>query len=263
MARKKRNIPEAPQNDAPVYDDFIYDGLDSIRRDLPDAEPSSDNADDAGIGQSDTPEQALSKLQAEMNPPEDDDEEGEEIVPGVRKRKKKFKPNVEEKRARKSDHSRLRSVVLALISLLVLAFLGLMLLARIMPDVSLLQAPEGALSRILTPVQTVFSGITESVAGYMRTLKLRANIEAEYNRLRAENEQLVYAAMRADELEYQLSQFENIYDEMSANENMNPIACTVIGRDDGNYFATFTINRGRRDGIKEFMAVTISGAIPR
>ena len=261
MARKKRNIPEAPQNDAPVYDDFIYDGLDSIRRDLPDAEPSSDNADDAGIGQSDTPEQALSKLQAEMNPPEDDDEEGEEIVPGVRKRKKKFKPNVEEKRARKSDHSRLRSVVLALISLLVLAFLGLMLLARIMPDVSLLQAPEGALSRILTPVQTVFSGITESVAGYMRTLKLRANIEAEYNRLRAENEQLVYAAMRADELEYQLSQFENIYDEMSANENMNPIACTVIGRDDGNYFATFTINRGRRDGIKEFMAVTISGAL--
>ena len=48
---------------------------------------------------------------------------------------------------------------------------------------------------------------------------------------------------------------------MSANEKMNPIACTVIGKGDGNYFSTFTINRGTRDGIEDYMAVTISGAL--
>ena len=257
MARKRHDDRQTHQEDlTPVYDDLIYDGLDSIRRDLPrdKADTGAENND------SDTPERALSKLEAEMNPDGDEDEE-EDASPRRRRKKKKEHPPVEEKRERKQVPARLRRVVLVLITLVILGMLAIMLLARIMPDVSMLQAPEGAVSRAITPVQTVFSNITESIAGYLRTLKLRANLETEYNKLRAENEQLVYQAMRADELEHQLAQFENIQDEMSANENMNPIACTVIGRDDGNYFSTFTINRGRRDGIQEFMAVTISGAL--
>ena len=255
MARRKHDDRQTPQEDlTPVYDDLIYDGLDSIRRDLPRDKAEAEAED----GDSDTPERALSKLAAEMNPDGDEDEE-DDAAP--RRRKKKERPPVEEKRERKQVPARLRKVVLVLITLVILLTLVLMLLARIMPDVTWLQAPEGAVSQAVTPVQSVFSNITESITGYLRKLKLRANLETEYNKLRAENEQLVYQAMRADELEHQLAQFENIQDEMSANENMNPIACTVIGRDDGNYFSTFTINRGRRDGIQEFMAVTISGAL--
>ena len=253
MARKRHDDRKAPQEElTPVYDDLIYDGLDSIRRDLPREEAAGEEGD------SDTPERALSKLEAEVNPDGDDQEDD---ASPRRKHKKKEHPPVEEKRERKQVPARLRQVVLVLITLAILGTLVMMLLARIMPEVSLLQAPEEAVSRAVTPVQSVFSNITESVAGYLRKLKLRANLEEEYNKLRAENEQLVYQAMRADELEHQLAQFENIQDEMSANENMNPIACTVIGRDDGNYFSTFTINRGKRDGIAEFMAVTISGAL--
>ena len=255
MARRKHDDRQTPQEDlTPVYDDLIYDGLDSIRRDLPRDKAEAEAED----GDSDTPERALSKLAAEMNPDGDEDEE-DDAAP--RRRKKKERPPVEEKRERKQVPARLRKVVLVLITLVILLTLVLMLLARIMPDVTWLQAPEGAVSQAVTPVQSVFSNITESITGYLRKLKLRANLETEYNKLSAENEQLVYQAMRADELEHQLAQFENIQDEMSANENMNPIACTVIGRDDGNYFSTFTINRGRRDGIQEFMAVTISGAL--
>lgn len=256
MARKRyedrQNQPK--EEEMPVYDDLIYDGLDSIRRDLP-AEEDEREED----GDSDTPDRALRKLREETNP--DDEDEGDEDSVPRRKRKKLRTPPPEEKRERKQAPSKLRLFILGLITLIILAMLALMLLARIMPDVSILQAPEGFVSRLITPVQTVFADVTESVAGYLRTLKLRSNIESEYNKLRAENEQLVYQAMRAEELEYQLAQYENIHDEMSANENMNPIACTVIGRDDGNYFATFTINRGKRDGIEQFMAVTISGAL--
>lgn len=258
MARKKQHDPELNRGDMPVYDDFIYDGLDSIRRDLPSSKLEDLSPDAAEDDQSDTPEAALSKLQAAMNPG-DDDEDDDSALP--RRRKKKHQPRAEEKRERKQAPPRLRILMLALITVVIVGMLALMLLARIMPGVSLLTVPEDTVSKTLTPVQTVFANITESVASYLRTLKLRANIETEYNNLRAQNEQLVYQAMRAEELEYQLSQYENIYDEMSANENMNPIACTVIGRDDGNYFSTFTINRGSRDGIKEFMAVTISGAL--
>lgn len=109
--------------------------------------------------------------------------------------------------------------------------------------------------------QSLFSSFTESIGSYFRTLKLRANIETEYNNLRAENERLVYEAMLAEELQQKLSTYENMFDEISANESMNPITATVIGRADGNYFSTFTINRGTRDGVEDYMAVTISGAL--
>ena len=40
----------------------------------------------------------------------------------------------------------------------------------------------------------------------------------------------------------QLSVYENLYDEISVNESMNPLVATVIGRESGNYFSVFTIN---------------------
>ena len=158
-------------------------------------------------------------------------------------------------------HPALRILALTVITVLLLATVGLYILARIYPEVSALEAPENAISEVMTPVQSFFSGITESVAGYFRSLKLRANIEAEYNALRAENEQLVYKAMLADELQQTLSQYEDLSDEIAANAAMKPIISTIIGRSDTNYFSTFTINKGLADGVEDYMAVTISGAL--
>ena len=42
---------------------------------------------------------------------------------------------------------------------------------------------------------------------------------------------------------------------------MKPIICRIFGRSDNNYFSTFTINKGLKDGVDEYMAVTISGAL--
>ena len=42
---------------------------------------------------------------------------------------------------------------------------------------------------------------------------------------------------------------------------MNPLVATVIGRDAGNYFSVFTINKGSKDGVGELMAVTMDGAL--
>jgi rod shape-determining protein MreC len=110
-------------------------------------------------------------------------------------------------------------------------------------------------------VQSFFSGLAETFTGYFRSMKLRANLESEYNALRAENEQLVYKAMLADELQNTLSQYEDLSDEIAANANMKPIVCTVIGKSDSNYFSTLTINKGTDDGVEDYMAVTISGAL--
>lgn len=199
------------------------------------------------------------------------EDDGERNV--VRRRVKKPKrAGVRATKVRKKKREMpgwMRRAVIVLITVVLLLVLALMILSRVIANdentsdaiKSAVSAPEGVIARIVTPVQSLFSSFTESIAGYFRTLKLRANIETEYNNLRAENERLVYEAMLAQELQQKLSTYENMFDEISANESMNPITATVIGRADGNYFSTFTINRGTRDGVEDYMAVTISGAL--
>ena len=158
-------------------------------------------------------------------------------------------------------HPVIRGAILGAITLVLMIFVGAYIFHRILPDTPLLGAPENAISEVVSPVQTFFSGLTESLFGYFRSMKLRANLESAYEELLAENEQLVYKAMLADELQQTLSQYEDLSDEIAANAAMRPIVSTVVGRSDSNYFSTLTINKGLADGVQDYMAVTISGAL--
>ena len=72
--------------------------------------------------------------------------------------------------------------------------------ANYVPDLSALGVPRSVITYVVEPVQSAFSGITGSVSDYLRRLKLRSTLEEAYEELRAENEQLTYQAMLADEL---------------------------------------------------------------
>ncbi len=249
-------------------------------------------ADDAEDSESDTPEEALAKLsrsqqsrtsKAKKKPApsaaddeedavsDDDAESGddridrEEDIKSAEKasrfaRKQKRERTVRAGAEEKKKFLARRRLGVVIITLLITAVLGCMFFARV-TGFDVLTTPESGISTVITPIQSFFSSITDSVVSYLRTLKLRANLETEYNNLRAENEQLTYQAMLVEELQTQLSQYEDMYDEVSANSNMNPLVCQVIDRSDTNYFATFVINKGSRDGIEDYMAVTMSGAL--
>ncbi len=254
---------------------------DMLTRDVDPAEEEAEEQDDDTASsqdgdddtQSDTPEEAMAKLLGSQQQSSSskkkaaktastaskDEEQGEEKRSAFglkQKREKTVRAGAEEK---KKFLARRRLGILV-VTLLITLVLGSMFFARV-TGYSVLTIPENGVSSFITPIQSFFSSITDSVVSYLRTLKLRANLETEYNNLRAENEQLVYQAMLVDELQTQLSQYEDMYDEVSANSNMNPIVCQVIDRSDTNYFATFVINKGSRDGIEDYMAVTISGAL--
>ena len=260
MARIRRG-QQPPQDPRPVaVDDFIYEETE---------EPSS-------VPQSDTPEEAVRKLRGRhaQQPEQEIDsssgkedsgyDDGSHVVPNKRKVYSSgviLDDNLQPVGKVRKQHPFLRSLILTLVTLFLLMTAGSYILHRIIPGFPVLGAPENIISAIVTPVQTFFSGITENVAGYFRSLKLRGNIEAEYNALRAENERLVYKAMLADELQHTLSQYEDLSAEIKANANMRPVVATVIGRSDANYFSTMTINKGTEDGVEDYMAVTISGAL--
>lgn len=264
MARFKLRPREKSKDSRPtVSDDFIYD------------EP---RAADASIA-SDTPEEALKKLRGGNPPPKDpaSAEPETEETPSA-KSPKSFDAFRKKTRTaspvqldddlqpipshrRGGGHPRLRVFFLVLITFVLLLFVGAYVFHRIIPAAPYLGDPEIMVGEAVSPVQEFFSSLTETVAGLFRSYKLRSNIEAEYNALRAENEQLVYKAMLADELQQTLSQYEDLSDEIAANANMQPIVCTVIGKSDSNYFSTFTINKGSDDGLEDYMAVTISGSL--
>ena len=73
--------------------------------------------------------------------------------------------------------------------------------------------------------------------------------------------ELASVVARNAELEKQLSQFTNMQEEIVTNANMNPLTAQVIAREQGTYFSVFTVNKGSRDGVEPYMAVTISGAL--
>ena len=173
----------------------------------------------------------------------------------------KLKVPKTERRKGSSKGARIaRITFVTVIVVLVIGLVGLHLFGTIFGNKTLLMGDE-VVTNVVTPVQNGFSAVVDWVVDRLYQLKLYSRLELEYNNLRQENEQLVYRAMLADELQYKLSVYENLYEEVSANESMNPLVATVIGREAGNYFSVFTINKGSNDGVKEFMAVTMDGAL--
>ena len=170
-------------------------------------------------------------------------------------------PKTERKRP---QDSRLRRILRrVLIIALVVGLMGLAAthLLALITGYDVLAVPEEGVSAVMTPLQSGFSAVVDWVVDYLYTLKLRSRIELEYNQLKTENEQLVYDAMLAEEMQHKLSVYENLYDEISVNESLNPLVATVIGRESGNYFSVFTINKGSNDGVEDYMAVTMDGAM--
>lgn len=181
------------------------------------------------------------------------------------KQRRKARHNARRHRALVQSHeeSRHPAIKTFLHVLVTLTLVGVMLAIGISNYIEsdLLKVPQDAVAAVMTPVQSAFSGVTEGIAGFFRRLRLLQNIEEEYNKLREEYEQIVYDAYRTRELENQLAQFRDMHDEILENPNMLQKVCRVIGREEGNYFSTFTIDRGSADGVKEYMAVTSGGAL--
>ncbi len=170
-------------------------------------------------------------------------------------------PKTERRKSTDSKGRRiLRRVLLISAAVVLLALAGTHLLGLITGNETL-AVPENGVASVMTPIQSGFSSVVDWVTEYLYKLKLRSRLELEYNNLKQENEQLVYQAMLAEELQHKLSVYENLFDEVSVNESMNPLVATVIGRESGNYFSVFQINKGSRDGVEDFMAVTMDGAL--
>lgn len=142
-----------------------------------------------------------------------------------------------------------------------LVVIVMMVAAQFYPDIALLDAPRRFVARVITPVQTAFSSATDGVAGYLRRLKLRSNLEYEYEQLLTRLEEMTDRTMLYEAMQYQLQQYADLDDEVSGNPQLDGIKANIIGRDTSNYTFTLTINVGSDHGIDRAMAVVYNGAL--
>ncbi len=141
---------------------------------------------------------------------------------------------------------------------IILVLLVMMLITAYSQSSGLLKSPEGLFAKIITPVQNFVSGFGQSISDYLYRVKLRSNIEYEYNQLKAQNDELVLRSILYEELEEENTQLRALLGEYEERASMNPLLARVIASETGNYFSTFTINKGRKDGVDTQMAVITS-----
>ena len=124
-----------------------------------------------------------------------------------------------------------------------------------------LDKPKSFVSRFVAPVQRLFSGFVDTVSAYVRTLKVRGELEYEYGEMLKKMDDLASEAAMAEEYKHQLDQLYDLMDEMKRNTDMNPVSASVIGHDTGNYFSVLTVDVGSDMGVSENMAVVFSGGL--
>ncbi|MCL1795310.1 MAG: rod shape-determining protein MreC [Clostridia bacterium] len=155
----------------------------------------------------------------------------------------------------------IRLVVMIAVLSALFGALSLVLVEKFMPEQeylpqSLVSMPSRAVASMMRPLQGMFSWTTAKVIDYLEHVKLQQTIEIEYNKLKAENEELIFKSLRVEELERQIAEWEDMSAKTSAEiRRLNPVRAEVIAKEAGNWFQKFTIDIGKRHGVKLNMAV--------
>ena len=166
---------------------------------------------------------------------------------------------------KKKDHTeakhRLRNTAFVLIVVVLLGVIGCMIASQFFPEISVLDLPRRVVANVMRPVEEAFSSGTGWFFDYVKRLKLRSNIEYEYEKLYEQYDDMLSQVMRVNELENQLNEYQDLMDEMQTHSQFDGVPARVIASDSTNYFSTFTINVGTKQGIQNYMAVVKSGGL--
>ncbi len=156
----------------------------------------------------------------------------------------KIKRNPKQNKPNPTGTERQRGIakLLGFATVLLLLVIIVVMIASQFFDTPILAAPRRFVARVITPIQNVFSGGTDTVVDYLRVLKRRSNLEAEYKALQAKVDELTDQAMLAGEYQRQLLALSDLGDELAQNPNLNGIKANVIGRDTTNYTYTLTLD---------------------
>ena len=145
-----------------------------------------------------------------------------------------------------------RRVLFSLLVLLVVAAIVFFLVLRNSSEISI---AENGIGSLFSRVQSVFTSAANSVRQFTQRWRDYDRLEAEYEVLSVENQQLSLQLDSAEEAVRENERLQAALDARSRYEALDPIFARVIAREPGQWFETFSINRGKNDGVNAGMSV--------
>ena len=159
-------------------------------------------------------------------------------------------------RSRKKRGSAIRRV---LFSLLVLAAVAVAVSFLVLRSSNGISVFENVVGTVFRPIESAFSSAAGGVKNFFSNWRNYDKLQREYETLEMTNEELSLKLSGVEETEQENARLKVLLDAQDAYEALDPIYAKVIARDPGQWFDTFTINRGTTHGVTEGMSV-VTGA---
>ena len=146
----------------------------------------------------------------------------------------------------------------ALLYILIAVAVGAIIFFLVLRNSSRISVAENGIGSLFSRVQMVFSGATNGVKKFVQRWRDYDALEADYEALSLENQQLSLQLNAAEEAVLENERLKQTLDAKSRYESLDPIYARVIARAPGQWFETFSINRGEANGVAAGMAVVNS-----
>jgi rod shape-determining protein MreC len=102
----------------------------------------------------------------------------------------------------------------------------------------------------LSPLQKAYALVTGKVGGYFTDIGSLREARDENLRLKEQIRNLETQELEMAELKRQNAEFRNLLNFKEQYANFGFLGSTIIGKDPGNWFDVFTIDRGVKDGLR-------------
>lgn len=116
-------------------------------------------------------------------------------------------------------------------------------------------------SEVILPIQKGMNQIGSWFADKSDMLKEMADLQKENERLKAENEALKHENVIASQQVAELERLRELLELDDVYADYPKVAARVIGKETGNWFSIFTIDKGKVDGIDVGMNVISDGGL--
>lgn len=156
---------------------------------------------------------------------------------------------------RDARNSRGQAIRRLLISIVIIAIIASTIFFLVLRSGEQVSIAENAIGSLLTPVQNAVSTMTNGVKNFFTNWRNYDNLQDEFEVLSRENQQLTLELSGAEEALLENERLKGLLDAKSAYESLDPIYGKVIARDAGQWFTTFSLNRGSAHGVSTGMAV--------
>lgn len=155
-------------------------------------------------------------------------------------------------RNRKKNHNKKLPAKYTLLVMTVVCFLSALLSLTLNISGGPLNSVAGY---IFTPMQKGVNGIGKNISGKVNELKNLGKVMDENKELKAQVEDLTTKLTTIKLEQYELDNYRELLELDEKYPSYNKIAASVIAKDSGNWFSTFTIDKGKDDGIEVGMNV--------